>query len=679
MQSHAPQNPADPVAPAPTYREVSFRHSRDFVGLLDQLGISLLISTYQANQLVTLGAAGSQLRIELHHFEQAMGIAPGRGKLAVGGRGVVWFLQNARDCAPRLPPPGHYDDCYLARSSFLTGNIHGHEMAWVGDELWIVNTMFSCLCTLHESFSFVPRWRPDFITELDASDRCHLNGLALDAGRPKYVTVLAASNEPGGWRPIKANAGRILDIETGSTVSAGLAMPHSPRVHGGHVWVLNSGHGSLQAVDPRTGQRTVVSVVPGYSRGLAFHDHFAFVGLSKIRETAAFGGVPIAERPQDLKCGVAIVDLRSGHSVAYLEFECGVEEIFDVQVLPNVRSVSIVGPVAARDEGAEIWVVPPPGQVPTGARLIPSGGSAANEPPAMNLSNDDVQALVRSGLALQRQGRFSEAIDALTQAVAARPQSAELHNNLGNAWQDSGRRDIAIGCYTRAIAAQETFSPAHQNLGYVLINIGRLDEGMHQLERAQQLCPSDINRVLLATSLPVVYESSDDLKSRRLLLEQRIRRLVDDGVAIDTRSTVAPTNFFAAYQGGNDFDLQRDLARVYAGADLAKPNGSASPSGRIRVGFMSAYFRDHTIGRLNLGRVVHLDRSRFEVTVISAGRDQTGLAEKFRLSADRHVQLPAQIEQARRQISELELDVLLFADVGMDALTYTLAFSRMAP
>jgi protein O-GlcNAc transferase len=673
LHSADPPVPAESTSEPARYREVKFRHSRDFVGLLNRLGVSLLISTYQAGKLVTVGARDSTLNISLHNFEQAMGLALHPRRLAVGSRGVIWFLQNAVELAPRLDPPGHYDACYLTRQSFSTGNIHGHEMAWVGDELWIVNTLFSCLCTLHEDFSFAPRWKPPFITDLEANDRCHLNGMALDAGRPKYVTVMAPSNEPGGWRPTKTTSGQLLEISSGQVVTQGLAMPHSPRVYGGRLWVLNSGLGALEIVDPASGRRDTVATVPGYTRGLAFHEQYAFVGMSRIRETAVFGGVPIAEKRDELRCAVAVVDLKIGQAIAFLEFETGVEEIFDVQVLPGARSVSVTGPYPVQDDAKDVWVVPPPGQVPRSA-----AGVFAGQGPA-SLSDDDITALVRDALAAQQQGKANEAVELLARAVAARPNAAPLHNHLGNAWQDTNRQDLAQQCYERAVAVDESFAPAHQNLGYLLINFGRLDDGLAHLQRAQQLQPSAVNRVMLATSLPVIYHSLDDVRARREKLEAEVQRLVDDKVEIDTRDALIPTNFFAAYQGCNDRDVQRNLGRVFRGVDLVKRAAHRKSQGRIRLGMLSAHFRDHTIGRLNLGRASLLDRQKFELTVITSGHHNDSMAQEFHRRADRHVELPGKVEAARRAVAELNLDVLLFADVGMNALTYTLAMSRMAP
>ena len=196
---------------------------------------------------------------------------------------------------------------------------------------------------MHPDYSFVPRWRPTFITALAAEDRCHLNGLAIVDGRPQYATALGETDTAGGWRPDKAHGGCLMDIPSGAIIVRGLSMPHSPRWHDGRLWLLESGTGRLLLFDAATGQRETVAEMPGFTRGLAFCGQYAFVGLSKIRETSAMDGVPLAERREQLKCGVAVVDLRSGRVVALLEFQTAVEEIFDVQLLPGLRFPEVIG------------------------------------------------------------------------------------------------------------------------------------------------------------------------------------------------------------------------------------------------------------------------------------------------------------------------------------------------
>lgn len=345
-------------------REVRHEYTRSLPPLLSQLGVSLLVSTYQAGKVVAVGVAQGELTLSYHNFERAMGLAVKPDGLAVGARAQVWFLKRAPDIAPRVEPAGRHDACFLTRSSHFTGEVQAHDLAWAGDELWLVNTAFSCLCTLDGRHSFVPRWRPPFITALAAEDRCHLNGMALADGALKYVTVLAETDTPQGWRPNKVTSGCLIDVPSGETVARGFAMPHSPRVHAGRVWMLHSGAGQLVLVDPASGRTETVTELPGYTRGLALYDRFAFVGLSKIRETATFGGMPIAERRPELKCGVGVVDLTSGRLVAHLEFLTSVEEIFDLEVLPGTRCPVLSGPYASLDGAAPIWTVPQPAHAP---------------------------------------------------------------------------------------------------------------------------------------------------------------------------------------------------------------------------------------------------------------------------------------------------------------------------
>jgi uncharacterized protein (TIGR03032 family) len=344
-----------PAAPA----AVEFRYTQTagFPALLRELGASLAITTYQANKLLVARASGDGLSMLVRTFDRPMGLAAGGGRLALGTRNQVWTFRDAPDLAGRVEPAGTHDACYLPRSSHVTGDIGVHELAWVGGELWVVNTRFSCLSTLSPDYSFVPKWRPPFVSALAAEDRCHLNGLTLVGGRPGYVTALGTTDTPGGWRADKPHGGCLLDVRTGRLVAGGLSMPHSPRWDAGVLWVLESGTGRLLRIDPATGARQVVADLPGFTRGLALAGRYAFVGLSKIRPTSAMDGVPLAARRDELRCGVAAVDVRGGGLVGSLEFQTAVEEIFDVQLLPGARFPEVIG--FQKEEVNQMFVVPP--------------------------------------------------------------------------------------------------------------------------------------------------------------------------------------------------------------------------------------------------------------------------------------------------------------------------------
>jgi uncharacterized protein (TIGR03032 family) len=378
MSALCPAPPKDPNAASvpPAAVEFHYVQTDSFVALLHQLGASLLVSTYQANKLLVIRAERNGLSTLVRTFDRPMGLAADGRRLAVGTRTEVWLLRNAPDIAPRVEPAGRHDACYLPRSCHVTGDIGVHELAWAGEELWAVNTRFSCLCTLHPDYSFVPRWRPPFISALAAEDRCHLNGLALVDGAPRYATALGETDTAGGWRANKPQGGCLLDVPTGEVVARGLSMPHSPRLHDGRLWLLESGTGQLVLVDPATGHRQTVAALPGFTRGLALCGPYAFVGLSKIRATSAMDGVPLAERREQLKCGVAVVDLCSGHSIALLEFQTAVEEIFDVQLLPGLHFPEVMGfqketlhhtfivpPNHPTREAAKFWRRPAPARI----------------------------------------------------------------------------------------------------------------------------------------------------------------------------------------------------------------------------------------------------------------------------------------------------------------------------
>jgi uncharacterized protein (TIGR03032 family) len=339
---------AAPLAPASAAVEFRYSQADGFAALLNQLGASLWVTTYQANKLLVARAAAGGLSTLVRTFDRPMGLAFDSGRIALGTRDQIWFLRNAPDIAPRVDPPGRHDACFLPRACHVTGDIGVHELAWAGEELWAVNTRFSCLCTLHPDYSFVPRWRPPFITGLGAEDRCHLNGLALVPGErgviaPRYVTALGESDTPGGWRANKPHGGIVMDIPSGELIARGLSMPHSPRWHDGRLLLLESGTGSVVRVDLANGQRETIATLPGFTRGLALARRYGFVGLSKIRATSAMDGVPLAKRRHELKCGVAAVDLATGRTVGLLEFHTAVEEIFDVQLLPGLRFPEVIG------------------------------------------------------------------------------------------------------------------------------------------------------------------------------------------------------------------------------------------------------------------------------------------------------------------------------------------------
>ncbi len=317
--------------------------SPSFAKVLSQLKISLIITTYQAGKVIVIRCDDGKINTHFRDFHKPMGCVADRSRLTIGGANTVWYLRNVPAVAPKLEPLGKHDAAYLPRRIHVTGDIDIHEMAWTKkDELWVINTRFSCLCTLDDDHSFIPRWRPHFVSALAMEDRCHLNGLCLQNGELKYVTALGETDSAGGWRDNKRDGGILMDVPENKVLLRGLSMPHSPRLHQDKLYVLESGKGNIALVDLEQQKLEEVASLPGFTRGIDFFGPLAFVGLSQIRETATFSGLPLTERLEERTCGVWVVNLETRHIVAFLRFESGVQEIFSVQVLPGIAFPEIV-------------------------------------------------------------------------------------------------------------------------------------------------------------------------------------------------------------------------------------------------------------------------------------------------------------------------------------------------
>jgi uncharacterized protein (TIGR03032 family) len=349
---------ADPGAAA-SGDIIQCRISDTFATWMSQANGSLAITTYQAGKVALVGWDGRQVTLLMRQFDKPMGLASRAetGQLALATRNDVICFANAPLLAPDYleTQRGKYDSLYLPRASYHTGDINVHDLAFGAgggsSDLWLVNTRFCCLAHASDRFNFIPKWKPPFVSEIVPEDRCHLNGLAMVNGRPKFVTCLGETDVVGGWRANKASGGCIVDVDSNEVIVRGLSMPHSPRWHNERLWVLNSGAGELLIVDPSSRKTAVVCALPAYLRGLGFAGPFALVGMCQIREKHIFGGLPVQQRHAKLLCGVSIIDLRNGQVVGMIEFTSGCQELFEVQFLPNVRRPMILNldKSAARD------------------------------------------------------------------------------------------------------------------------------------------------------------------------------------------------------------------------------------------------------------------------------------------------------------------------------------------
>ncbi len=327
------------------------RYTSNLPEILASLASSLIVTTYQAGKVVLLRADDGSLNTHFRGLAKPMGLAIAPDRLAIGTATGIIEYRDVPAAASRIKPEGQHDSAWIPRRENVTGNVLIHEMAWVQKhpeeppELWFVNTAFSCLATRSDEYSFEPQWRPTFVSGYSPGDRCHLNGLAEVDGRVKYVTALGETDEPGSWRQNKRDGGLLIDVEANEIVARGLSMPHSPRWHRGKLWILNSGTGGFGTLDPATGLYDEMVQLDGFTRGLCFAGPLAFIGLSQVRESATFSGIPLVERLQEnqsRRCGVWVINIETAQVVGFCQFEDAVQEIFAVGLLAGCRFPDLV-------------------------------------------------------------------------------------------------------------------------------------------------------------------------------------------------------------------------------------------------------------------------------------------------------------------------------------------------
>lgn len=175
------------------------------------------------------------------------------------------------------------------------------------------------------------------------------------------MTSVSASNLAEGWREHRRDGGRVIEVDSGETIAAGLSMPHSPRLHQGKLWILQAGTGELGHVDLATGRFIPLCFLPGFARGLAMLGDHAVVGLSQPREHRTFNGLALNERLQregvQPQCAICVINLKTGDVEHRLEIGGVVSEIYDVALLHGVRRPKLLG---FRTEEIRVTIRPEP-------------------------------------------------------------------------------------------------------------------------------------------------------------------------------------------------------------------------------------------------------------------------------------------------------------------------------
>ena len=355
------------------------RYTASIPALLKQLNISVILTSYQSEKTVLIRTDGKTLDVVYRSFSRPMGIAVDNEKLVLGSYNQLISFHRENQHLDKLKQPlqpigeditaptlqkksqkplkptgnrnskfqavdPRVDSCLVARHVQYTGMLNTHDLILDNGNLWGVSSSFSCVCTFHPQYSFVPYWYPPFITELEPEDRCHLNGLALKNGTPGFVTTFSTTNKSAAWRVQDSmSTGTVIDIKSNSLLVGDLLMPHSPRYHQGTLYFCHSGVGELCSVNPESGNTEVITRLPGFTRGLEIIGNLAFVGTSQVRSSNIKSPARTTELGNCIT-GVWIINITTAEKIGHVEFNNGVEQIYDIKVIPDSCFPELVEP-----------------------------------------------------------------------------------------------------------------------------------------------------------------------------------------------------------------------------------------------------------------------------------------------------------------------------------------------
>lgn len=307
---------------------------------------------------------------------------------------------------------------------------------------------------------------------------------------------------------------------------------------------------------------------------------------------------------------------------------------------------------------------------------------------ALELNPAYATAYNNLGAVLIRQSRHQEALGYLEKCLELNPNYTEALNNLGSVWQAEGEFTKAEPCFRKAIEALPGYEDALVNLAACLRSLGRTEEAAEAFDRAIAVVGKDGLRIKAAIAISALPRSIEEIADTRAQLAARVDALLGMDLHVgDPIKEMGHNHFYLAYHGQDDREINVRIAELERHAcpaltyDAPHCNSAyrPDPARPLRIGIASAYFHQHSVGRLMRGIIGALSRERFHVTVVRLPGIYDSWSARIDASADEVLNVTPRLETAQRQIAERQFDILWYADIGMDPLGYFLAFARLAP
>jgi predicted O-linked N-acetylglucosamine transferase (SPINDLY family) len=314
---------------------------------------------------------------------------------------------------------------------------------------------------------------------------------------------------------------------------------------------------------------------------------------------------------------------------------------------------------------------------------------------AFEAKNDKVQAAIYFGYSLYRQGNYQQAIDRYQQVLEHQTGDLDFYIALADCYECLNQYEDAIEVYREGIRLYPKADSLYLFLALALQHYGSTGDAIAVLSDALQRLPDNFYlKLYQQLMLPILYETPEEIEFYRQRFARGLKALVQQTL-LDTTQAINSaligisrcTNFYLQYQGKNDVNLQRQygqfvhrvMAAQYPHWTKCLPMWPIDENEKIRVGYISAYLRNHNGAKWALGWIKNHDKQNFEIYCYYTGRKVEQKTRQFQLFSDVLYHIPDDLEAVCQQIVTDQLHILVFTDIGMDAPVSIMAGLRLAP
>lgn len=304
---------------------------------------------------------------------------------------------------------------------------------------------------------------------------------------------------------------------------------------------------------------------------------------------------------------------------------------------------------------------------------------------AIKINPNHINALHNLATTLASIGKTDESIKNYNKIIKIKPEYLEAYGNLAILLASNNKINESILIYKKMIELKPDHIKTLNNFGYLLKSIGRTEEAIDIYKKAFEFYYSDIRYAVNAYLLmPPITESINKIEFYRNKYLKGLKCLMQYRLNLyETGNIIIPQTFFLSYHGKDNLDIMKDTAKLFRNImpdiNYVSKNKLLIQK-KIRIGFISQFLTMHTIGKLFGGYIKNLNKEKFEIIIFHTHQTKKSeMKNDIDSKSNKIINLDSKISEQQQQIEEENLDIIFYPDIGMSAITYFLAFSRLAP